>query len=183
MSFPKYKYLLTYRYSEIIADLNVQFIKKWIPQKSRTRDQMEQAARSGKQNIIEGVMDARTSTNTQLKLLGVANGSLEELLADYEDFLRQRRLKLWTKDDSRILDFRKRAYVLSDISNLSDLGELKVKPVLPEDPEVAANLMLTLIHMATYLLTKQIQATEDKFIKEGGYSENLLKKRLKARQK
>lgn len=181
MSLPKYKYLLSYRYTEIIADLNMQFIKKWISSKSRTYDQMEQAGRSGKQNIIEGVSDARTSTKIELKLLGVANGSLEELLADYEDFLRQRNLKIWPKEDSRILAFRKIAYRLSNLSNLSDLGQLIEKPSLPESSEEAANFMLTLLHLGTYLLSRQLNAAEAKFIREGGYSENLLKRRLNNR--
>src|SRR5579872_7020572 len=145
MSLPKYKYLLSYRYAEIIVDLNVQFIRKWIPPKSRTCDQMEQAGRSGKQNIIEGVSDARTSTNVELKLLGVANGSLEELLEDYEDFLRQRNLKIYPKDDPRISAFRKKAFSLSHLSNLSPLGQFIEKPVLPNNPEEAANFVLTLL--------------------------------------
>lgn len=182
MSLPKYKYLLSYRYAEIIVDLNVQFIKKYISLKSRTYDQMEQAGRSGKQNIIEGVSDARTSTHVELKLLGVANGSLEELLADYEDFLRQRNLQIWAKDDPRVLAFRRKAYILSNLSNLSPLGQFIERPTLPENPEEAANFLLTLLHQATYLLSRQIKAAEDKFVQEGGYSENLLKKRLEHRK-
>lgn len=184
MSFPKYKYLLSYRYSEIITDLNVQFCERFLPgfDNRRTREQMIQAARSGKQNIIEGVSDARTSTHVELKLLGVANGSLEELLADYEDFLRQRKLPMWPKNDPRIFAFRKRAFFLSNISNLSSLGDLKEKPKIPENLETAANLLLTLIHQATYLLSRQIKTAEEKFIQEGGYTENLLKKRIKYRK-
>ncbi len=185
MSFPKYKYLLTYRYSEIIVDLNVQFCEKFLAgfDYRRTREQMIQAGRSGKQNIIEGVSDARTSTHVELKLLGVANGSLEELLADYEDFLRQRKLEIWAKDDQRILVFRRKAFDLSNLRNLSTLGELIEKPILPENPEQATNFLLTLLHQATYLLSRQIKAAEEKFIKNGGYTENLLKKRLNARKK
>jgi len=105
MILPKYKYLLSYRYSEIIFDLNVVFCSRFIDKKSRTFDQMLQAARSGKQNIIEGVIDARTSSKIELKLLGVAMGSLEELLGDYEDFLRCRGLSLWPKNDERVTAF------------------------------------------------------------------------------
>ena len=181
MSLPKYKYLLSYRYAEIICDLNVVFCKRHIDKRSRTFDQMIQAARSGKQNIVEGVIDGRTSTKIELKLLGVAMGSFEELLADYEDFLRQKGLSLWSKDDIRIASFRKRAFQLSSLSNLSDLGELKEKPKLPADPETGANLLLTLCHQVTYLLSKQITAAEEKFLNEGGYSENLLRKRLDRR--
>lgn len=105
MSLPKYKYLLTYRYAEIIVDLNYLFCLRYIHRKSRTYDQMIQAARSGKQNIIEGVIDGRTSQKIEIKLLGVAMGSFEELLADYEDFLRTRGIPMWPKTDSQVLIF------------------------------------------------------------------------------
>ena len=84
-----YKYLLSYRYALIIHDLTVEFVKKNIDYKSRTKDQMEQAARSGKQNIVEGVGQSQTSKKGEIKLLGVAKASFEELQADYEDYLRQ----------------------------------------------------------------------------------------------
>jgi four helix bundle protein len=93
---PKYKYLLTYRYTEIIHDLTVAFCQTFLFNLDyrRTREQMIQAARSGKQNIIEGVGQGRTSKKGEIKLLGVAKASLDELLADYEDFLRQRKLNI-----------------------------------------------------------------------------------------
>lgn len=175
---PKYKYLLTYRYSEMIHDLTVPFCEKWIDWKSRTRDQMVQAARSGKQNIVEGVGQSHVSSKGEIKLLGVAKASLEELITDYEDILRQRNLAIFPKTDPRIMFFRELGFRLSNLSNLSDLGNLKEKPILPENLENAVNLLLTFCHMATFLLDKQIRATEDKFIKDGGFSENLLKRRL-----
>jgi four helix bundle protein len=111
MSLPSHKYLLTYRYSEIIHDLTNEFVNKHIDYKSRTKDQMEQAARSGKQNIVEGVSQGQnTSKKGELKLLGVAKASLEELLADYEDFLRQKSLPIYPKSDSKITSFRQIAY-------------------------------------------------------------------------
>lgn len=189
---PKHKYLLTYRYSEIIHDLTVEFCKRFlgylgnlgnlreIPQR-RTIDQMVQAARSGKQNIVEGVGQSRTSKKGEIKLLGVAEASIEELITDYEDFLRQRKLAVWPKTHPKIQSFRKRAVFLTSLSNLSDLGDLREKPKLPEDQETAANLLLTLCHMATYLLSRQIIKAEDDFVKTGGYTENLFKKRLQAR--
>lgn len=180
---PKYKYLLTYRYSEMIHDLTVPFCEKWIDWKSRTRDQMVQAARSGKQNIVEGIGQSHISTKGEIKLLGVAKASLEELISDYEDILRQKNLTIWPKNDPRIMSFRELGLKLSNISNLSGLGNLKVKPVLPPNLEEAANLLLTFCHMATFLLDKQIKATEDKFIKDGGFSENLLRRRLDYRNK
>ena len=107
---------------------------------------------------------------------------MEELTADYEDFLRQRKLSIWPKDDPRTMKFRRYAYRLSNVSNLSDLGNLKERLVLPKDQEEAANLMLTLCHQATYLLSRQIAALEKKFVEEGGFTENLFRRRLKNRK-
>jgi restriction system protein len=189
---PKYKYLLTYRYSEIIHDLTVEFCQKFlsyrgntgtlkeIPQK-RTIDQMVQAARSGKQNIVEGVGQSRISKKGEIKLLGVAEASLEELTTDYEDFIRQRHLEIWSKTHPKVLRFRIICYRISNLSNLSDLGNLKEKPVLPNNPEEAANFLLTLCHMATFLLSKQIAKAEETFVTEGGYTENLFKKRIQSK--
>ncbi len=189
----KVKYLLTYRYSEIIHDLTVEFTKIYLlsnlsnlshlgeKKDFRTADQMNQAARSGKQNIVEGVGQSKTSTKGLIKLLGVANASFEELLSDYEDFLRQNRFKIYEKIDTRVSEFRKLGYALSNLSNLSDLGELKEKPKLFGQPEKDANFLLTLCHMETFLLSKQIIAAEEKFIKEGGYNESLYNKRKEFR--
>ncbi|MBU1327042.1 four helix bundle suffix domain-containing protein [Patescibacteria group bacterium] len=188
----KHKYLITYRYAEMIHDLTVVFCQKYlsylgnlgnlreIPQR-RTIDQMVQAARSGKQNIVEGVGQSRTSKKGEIKLLGVAEASIEELITDYEDFLRQRKLPIWPKTHPKIQAFRKRAAFLTNLGNLGHLGDLKVKPVLPDQPEAAANLMLTLCHMATYLLSKQIAKAETQFVESGGYTENLFKKRIQSK--
>jgi four helix bundle suffix protein len=173
------KKLLTYRYAEIIQDLTVEFVRKYIDYHSRTKDQMEQAARSGKQNIVEGVGQSNTSKKGEIKLLGVAKASFEELLSDYEDYLRQHQLPIYAKNDSRISAFRQIGYRLSSLSNLSDLGNLKEKPVLPETPAAAANFLLTLCHLVTFLLDRQIESSEEKFIKEGGFSENLFQSRYK----
>lgn len=189
MSLPKYKYLLTYRYAEIIQDGTNEFCLRYLGNLAnlsgvparRTVEQMTQSARSLKQNIIEAVSDSITSKKTEIKLLGVAYGSVEELIADFEDFLRQRNLPIWPKTDPRILKFRHLGYRLSGLSNLSDLGNLKEKLVLPKNPEEATNLLLTLCHMESYLLSRQIRAAEEKFVKEGGYTENLFKKRLRAK--
>lgn len=192
MSFPKYKYLITYRYGEIIHDLTVEFCRRFlgyisdlgglrqIP-KARTIDQMVQAARSGKQNIVEGVGQSRTSKKGEIKLLGVASASFEELICDYEDFLRQRSFTLWPKNHPKIQAIRKRAEVLTSVSNLSTLGDLKIKPRLPDDPELAANLLLTLCHIETYLLSHQITKAEQDFVTKGGFTENLFKKRIQSR--
>jgi four helix bundle suffix protein len=143
---------------------------------------MEQAARSGKQNIVEGVGQTETSKSGEIKLLGVAKASLDELLADYEDFLRKNNLPIWPKVDQRVLRFRKIGYDLSSLGNLSGLGNLRHKPILPIEPVDAANFLLTLCHMETYLLDRQILAAKDRLVKEGGVNENLLKKRLEYRK-
>ena len=187
----KVKYLLTYRYSEIIHDLTITFTKRYIlsdlsnlgnlkePRPDyRQADQMNQAARSGKQNIVEGVGQSETSKKGEIKLLGVAKASLEELLMDYEDFLRQNEFEIYPKVDPRITKFKQIAYRLTNLNNLSDLGNLIEKPALPDNPEDAANFLLTLCHQETYLLDKQIKSLEEKFIKEGGFTENLFHKRL-----
>ena len=184
----KVKYLLTYRYSEIIHDLTVGFTKKFVlgnlsslgrlRPDYRTADQMNQAARSGKQNIIEGVGQSQTSKKGEIKLLGVAKASLEELLADMEDFLRQNNLEIYPKTDTKVTAFRQIAFRLSHLSNLSNLGNLIEKPQLPVNPQDAANFLLTLCHQVTFLLDRQIKSLEERFIKEGGFSENLFKKRL-----
>ncbi len=143
---------------------------------------MNQAARSGKQNIVEGVGQSKTSSKGEIKLLGVANASFEELLSDYEDFLRQNNLKIYPKTDPRVTGFRQLGFDLSNLSNLSDLGKLKKRPKLFGEPEKDANFLLTLCHQETYLLFKQIKAVEEKFIKGGGYSENLYNKRREYRK-
>lgn len=191
----KVKYLLTYRYSEIIHDLTVEFCRRYIlshlsnlsdlransKPDYRTADQMNQAARSGKQNIVEAVSKDHTSNQGVIKLLGVAKASIEELISDYEDFLRQHNFKLWLRSDPRVTELKQLGYLLSNQSNLNDLGELKERPKLFGEPEKDANLILTLCHIESYLLDKQIKAAENKFIREGGYSEKLARKRREFR--
>ena len=190
---PRYKYLLSYRYAEIVHDGTVEFCRKFLSDLSslsylrtiptrRTIDQMVQAARSGKQNIVEGVEVSQTSKKGEIKLLGVAKASIEELITDYEDFLRQRKLEIWPKYDRRIENFRKIGFRLSHISNLSRSGELREKLILPKIPEEAANILLTLCHQTSYLLDRQIVALEKKFEKEGGFTEKLYNMRTKYRK-
>ena len=130
---------------------------------------MEQAARSGKQNIAEGY--SVQSLESYIKLVGVSFGSFKELAADFEDFLRQRNLKIWDKDDPKVRVFRtfRAVWVKSNIPNT---------PNLPNDPEEAANMLLSFCQMETYLLNRLIESLKEKFIKEGGFRENLFKKRL-----
>ncbi|MBI2326755.1 four helix bundle protein [Candidatus Curtissbacteria bacterium] len=164
-----YKYLKTYILATVIHDLTVEFVKRWINRRSRTVDQMEQAARSGKQNIAEGY--SVQSLESYIKLCGVAEGSIRELAIDYEDFLRQRGLAIWPAQDTRIRIFRgfRAVWETPNIPNA---------PKLPKDPEEAANMLLTFCQMESYLLSRQIEALKDKFVKEGGFRENLFRKRL-----
>lgn len=167
-----YKYLLSYQYSVVICDLTVEFCQKYILGRElmRQRDQMTQAARSGKQNICEGF--SLQSLESYIKFLGIANGSLKELLEDYEDFLRQRGLAIWPKDDVRMRELR-------DLRVMKDPSpHIPQIPHIPQNPEIAANLLVMLIQRTTYLLSKQIESLKEKFVNEGGFRENLFKQRL-----
>lgn len=171
---PKHKYLLTYRYSEVVHDLNVEFCKQFVSKFSRTYDQMVQGSRSGKQCIVEGVGQSRISKKGEIKLLGVALASIEELIADYEDFLRQNKLAIWSKDDPKIKTYRQWGIEATQLTSPKILR-------LPTLPIEAANLMLTLCHQLTFLLDRQIAAMIQKFEREGGFTESLLRGRLKNR--
>lgn len=164
-----FKKLASYILATVIYDLTVKFCQKFVDPKSRTKDQMEQAARSGKQNIAEGY--TMQSLESYIKLAGVAEGSIKELAADYEDFLRQRKLAIWSKDDPRIRVFRgfRAVWISPNIPNT---------PNLPNHPEEAANMLLTFCQLEGYLLKRQIAALKEKFIREGGFRENLFKKRI-----
>lgn len=160
-----YQKLKSYQNAEIVCDFTMEFCKLYIEWKSRTKDQMEQAARSGKQNIVEGSMASGTSKKTELKLVGVARASFEELLEDYKDFLRQRGFRIWSKDDPRAAKIRALAYG-------SDRSYTTYKTYL-NDPETAANTAICLIHQTNYLLDRQLRALEQEFLQKGGFTENL----------
>lgn len=163
--------------AEIAYDATVAFCDRFIDRFSRTRDQMVQAARSGKQNIVEGSAAAGVSSKTELKLVGVARASQEELLEDYKDFLRQRGLAQWDKDDPRAQKIRKLAYE-------KDRSYENYRSYVEEDsPEVAANTVICVIFQTTYLLDRLIKQLERDFIEQGGISERMLKARLRHREK
>jgi four helix bundle suffix protein len=146
---------------------------------------MVQAARSGVQNIAEGSMASATSKKTELKLTGVARASLEELLLDCEDFLRQRGLRIWDKDSPEALAVRRKYQ--SDGSDKSDKSDVsdRIDPygIKTASPEVAANTLICLINQASYLLGRQLQRLEQDFLSEGGFTERLYKQRQAAREK
>lgn len=165
-----YRKLLSFQTTVIIHDFTVEFIKLYIDYKSRTRDQMEQAARSGKQNIVEASVASGASKKTELKLLSVARASLEELLHDYEDFLRQHSYALWGKQELRSQNIRKLGY-MTDRS-------YRTYETYMRAPEIAANCGLCLIHQANYLLDRQMQAVEKEFLEKGGLTERLYNARI-----
>jgi len=162
-----YRELQSYKMSEIVYDATIVFCDRFINIRSRTHDQMVQAARSGKQNIAEGSMASGTSKKTELKLIGVARASLEELLLDFQDYLRQKGLPLWGKDHPKAQDIRKLAWEKNK-SYSTYKTYIEASP-----PEVAANTMACLIHQTNYLLDQQLRALEKEFLKEGGFTERL----------
>ena len=171
-----YQDLQSYQMAEIVYDGTVVFCNRFIDRRSRTHDQMVQAARSGKQNIAEGSMASGTSKKTELKLVGVARASLEEVLLDFRDFLRQHGLPLWGKEHPRSRDVRALCY-------RKNRSYLTYKPYIETaPPETAANAIMCLIHQTSYLLDQQLRALEKAFLNEGGFTEKLYHARSKARQ-
>ena len=167
-----YKGLAFYKQSEIIHDFTVEFVKLYIDYHSRTKDQMEQSARSGKQNIAEGY--TQKSLESKIKLVGVARGSLEELLNDYQDYLRQHNLKFWPKDSPEARKVRALVYnPYNSYKNYKDYIS---------SAEPAANAMICLINQTNQLLDQKLRWMEEQFVKEGGFRENLFKKRMDYRK-
>ena len=172
-----YQNLLSYKKSEIIYDFTFRFSERFLKRGDRTTDQMVQAARSGKQNIAEGSKASVTSTEMELKLTNVARASLEELLLDYQDFLRVRDFPLWEKNSKEALYVRK----LGKTENESFETYRTYMETRP--PETLANIGICLIHQANYLLDRQIKRLEQDFLKKGGLRENMTRARLDYRRK
>lgn len=148
-----YRKLRSFQCAQLVYDATVIFCDRFVEKRSRTHDQMVQAARSGVQNIAEGSMASATSKKTELKLTGVARASLEELLLDYEDFLRQRGLRIWAKDSPEALAVRgKYQSDKSDPSDASDKSD-RSDPhrIRTASPEVAANTLICLINQASQI--------------------------------
>ena len=168
----------------MLYDITFRFAHKFLSKSDRTIDQMVQAARSGRQNIAEGSRASATSSHTELRLVNVARSSLEELLLDYEDYLRHRRLPQWAPDSPEALAVR--GVGKSDPSDPSDRTDgshyaLYARWLDHPDPAVRANALICLINQANYLLDRQIEALEKAFIAEGGYSEQLATARIAER--
>ena len=168
-----YKKLLTYQKSDIIFQGTVVFVKRFLVCGDRTIDQMVQAARSGKQNIIEGSEASATSKGTELKLTNVAKASLEELLEDYLDYLKTHNLTEWPKDSEKGLAARK--------LGREGTWETFAPHLETKSDEVAANLMLSLIRQCTFLLSRQIAYLEEDFKRHGGIRERMYAARSEAR--
>ena len=173
-----YRKLRSFQSAQIVYDATVVFCDRFVDKHSRTHDQMVQAARSGVQNIAEGSMASATSKKTELKLTNVARSSLEELLLDYEDFLRQRGLRLWDKDSPEALAVRRKYQSgMSDRSDKSDPYGIATAAA-----ETAANTLICLINQASFLLGRQLQKLDQTFLSEGGFTERLYQKRQAVRE-
>ena len=169
-----YRKLKVYQITEIIYDLTYHFAHTFFSKPDRTIDQMIQAARSGKQNIAEGSKAATTSRETEIKLTNVAKASLEELLIDYEDYLRVRSLAHWDASNERYT--RMRQYVQSG------KFENEYRDLMNRlNDEELANLCITLIHQATHMLERLIEKQQEQFLEQGGVREQMTRARLQHR--
>lgn len=169
-----FRSLIAFKLAEIIYDLTMEFVVRYIRPGSRTRDQMEQAARSGKQNIAEGSETSMTSRKAEMLLTNVARASLVELLLDYEDYARQHDTPVWGKNHPRMPKLR--VYVRKP-----EFMQDPKKDVEKFDAEAFCNLCITLIHQAVKLLDRLLEAQQRQFLAEGGVSEQMYKARLRAR--
>jgi len=170
-----YENLLSFQKARIVFDGTVRFCERFVDPRSRTVDQMVQAARSGKQNILEGSRASGTSKETEIKLTNVARASLEELLEDYRDFIRLRGIEEWSPEHAYTLRLRE----LNRTPN-ADYDTFK-KGIEHPDPAIAANVMIGLIKLTNFLLDQQLRALEQAFLQEGGLRERMTRARLAAR--
>lgn len=169
-----YKHLLSYQKSDVIFQITYYFCNKYIAYGDRTKDQMIQAARSGKQNIIEGCSASATSSKTEIKLINVAKASLKELLEDYEDYLKTHGKSQWDKGSIEYEAMRRLGREHNDAQFFMTLIESR-------PPETIANMAIILINQADYLLFKQLERLSEDFITKGGFSERMHTLRSKNR--
>ena len=170
-----YQTLLSFQKAEVVYDITFRFAQKFLSKGDRTVDQMIQSARSGKQNILEGSKAATTSKETEIKLTNVGRASLEELLADYRDYLRVREHQIWDKDS------REARYVRDLGRRSPQTFELYREFVQNRPADVIANIAICLIHQTNYLLDQQLKTLEKEFIEQGGLRERMTKARLNYR--
>lgn len=165
-----------YKKSVIICDVTELFINRALPRGCRTIDQMRQAARSCKQNIVEGISDGTVSVEMCIKLLGVARGSVRELLEDYGDFLRQHNMEIWSATDQRTIATRHYCMTHTDAIEFAEKCHHR-------SDETVANIMLTVIRQMDAMLAKVIKTIEAEFIATGGIREAMTRARLNSRRK
>lgn len=171
-----WKNLFIYRKSDAIYQLTVEFCKRFLPAHGdRTVDQMVQAARSGKQNIVEGSEDGQTSSEMEIKLLNVARGSLQELRSDYFDYINTHHLKIWTQDSPRQQRLREFCHSHNDFNDYAPL-------IAKMNDEEMANILLTLCHQMDKMMTSYIEQLEKRFVREGGIKERMYSARTGYRQ-
>lgn len=170
-----YRNLKVFHKAEAIYDLTYYFLQGHIAKNDRTYDQMLQAARSGKQNIVEGRSDAASSAEMEIKLFGVARGSLHELLNDYEDYMRTRRITIWDSSHPRFANLRKMCADRNDTAFYTALADRL-------NDEELCNLMLTLINQTVSMLNKMIDLIKADFLKNGGIKEQMYAARVNYRQ-
>lgn len=161
-----YKKLLSYQKADVIYQITYYFAEHYIPYGDRTKDQMIQAARSGKQNIIEGCAASSTSAKTEIKLVNVAKASLKELLEDYEDYLKTHNKPQWLKGCLEFEAMRKLGREHND-------AEFFLNLIVRRPPETIANMAIILINQADYLLFRQLEKLSEGFINNGGFSERM----------
>lgn len=169
-----YKKLLSYQKAVVIYQLTYFFCHKFLQSNDRTVDQMIQAARSGKQNIIEGTAASITSSKSEIFLLNVAKASLKELIEDYEDYIKTRGGKIWAFGSNENTAMRRLGLQHDDADFFLNLAETR-------SGIVVANMAIVLIKQADYLLFKQMKRLEVDFLKEGGFSERMYRLRKKSR--
>lgn len=170
-----YKKLLSYQKSNVIYVLTYYFCQTYLSKGDRTVDQMIQAARSGKQNIIEGCGASSTSAKTEIRLINVAKASLLELLEDYEDYLKVRNHRQWEEGSAELEAMRKLGTEHSDAEFFMQIAETR-------PPETIANMAIVLIKQADYLLYRQLQRLSKDFIDNGGFSEKMARMRIESRK-
>ena len=165
-----YKRLLSYQKADVIYCLTYYFVERYIRYNDRTKDQMLQAARSGKQNIIEGCAASVTSAKTEIRLVNVAKASLQELLEDYEDYLKTRGHRQWEERSVEWEAMRNLGRVHNDAAFYMNLAQTR-------PPETIANMCIVLIKQADFLLFRQLKRLERDFLDHGGFSEKMAKLR------
>lgn len=171
-----YRELLSFQKAEIVYDITFRFTQKFLAKSDRTIDQTVQSARSGKQNIIEGSKASLTSKETEIKLTNVARASLEELLADYRDYLCVRDLPIWEKESREAQFIRRLGY------KTPQTFELYREFIETRPAAIVANIALCVIHQTNYLLDQQIRRMEQDFVKDGGLRERMTRARLQQRE-